>query len=182
MSEPNWIDITSMTDGGYRIEMDAMSKPARYRHCRLSGSGQSEWIAGLPVQLTDAPPMTRAELALRDGTAANIAHELLAECERQVAEEGYTPKHDERHPFRDFAAATAAAAYAWSAYVRAFNASNPREQFSTVGAGLHWTWDMASFKPKDERRDLVRAGALIIKAIERHDREIVRDADGLADG
>lgn len=178
MTEQHWVDVTSITDAGYRIEMDAMSSPARYRHCRMSGSGQSEWIAGRPPEPDQA--MTKAELALRDGTSADIAHELLAECQRQITEEGYTPKHDERHPFWEFAAA--ASAYAWSAFVKAFVASQGGNIVVPLTPIQHWPWDAASFKPKDARRDLVRAGALVIKAIERHDREVVRDADNLADG
>lgn len=37
-----------------------------------------------------------------------------------------------------------------------------------------WPWDLRTFKPRDQRRNLVKAGALILAAIERIDR---RDAE-----
>ena len=43
---------------------------------------------------------------------------------------------------------------------------------TVMGAPFGWphTWDASWWKPKDRRRDLVRAGALIIAEIERLDR------------
>lgn len=174
MPEPHWIDVTSITDAGYRIEMDAMSSPPRYRHCRMSGSGQSEWLPGRPPE--PAAPMTKAELALRDGTANDVAHELLAERKRQIAEEGWTPKHDERHEPGDLI--RAAIAYAVSAASYDMRATDGY----LAGVAVQMWPFVDGFKPKDMRRDLVRAGALLIASIERLDRDQVRDADNLADG
>ena len=41
-----------------------------------------------------------------------------------------------------------------------------------------WPWSLDWWKPKDPRRDLVRAGALIVAEIERLDRQPARGADG----
>lgn len=37
-----------------------------------------------------------------------------------------------------------------------------------------WPWDQSWFKPKDRRRDLVRAGALIVAEIDRLDRSALQ--------
>jgi hypothetical protein len=39
-----------------------------------------------------------------------------------------------------------------------------------MGCGRYWPWEDKWWKPKDRRRDLVRAGALIVAEIERLDR------------
>lgn len=82
------------------------------------------------------------------------------ECERQVAEEGWTPEHDDQH--RKGELAMAAAAYAISDKTR----SDGRCPY----LALLWPWSPGWWKPKDRRRDLVRAAALLIKEIERLDR------------
>jgi len=48
-----------------------------------------------------------------------------------------------------------------------------REGYTKAGEGkIAWPWDPKWWKPKDRRRDLVRAAALIIAEIDRHDREV----------
>lgn len=107
---------------------------------------------------------TNAELALLDGHSGYVAGELLAERRRQINEEGWTPKHDERRAASDLA--LAGAAYAMSA------GSLP---ISGLPAAV---WPFGDgFKRKDPRHDLVRAGALIVAAIERLDRETIMHAD-----
>lgn len=100
-------------------------------------------------------PILPAPLREMDPSLA-VATELLAERRRQIYEEGYTPKHDDR--FGPEAFAHAAAAYATAEDV--------------VGGSVLWPdeFDGDAFKPKDLRRNLVRAGALILAAIERLDR------------
>lgn len=75
---------------------------------------------------------------------------------RQVEVEGWTTDHDDTH--LDGEMADAAALYA-SLRVRHITG------FAT------WPWDAKWWKPKDRRRDLVRAGALILAEIERLDRK-----------
>lgn len=41
--------------------------------------------------------------------------------------------------------------------------------------GLGWPFPPRSWKPKDRRRDLVRAAALLVAEIERLDREAARE-------
>ena len=93
------------------------------------------------------------------------AQDVLAERQRQVEKEGWTPEHDDQHG--DGSMAFAAAAYA---------------VFAHAGPGVstslwHWTgWGESWFKPKSPRHDLIRAGALILAEIERMDRAAIAKA------
>lgn len=86
------------------------------------------------------------------------AQDVLAERQRQIEREGYTPEHDDEHTADDLA--DAAAAYALIAH------------FACTGlaAADVWPWDLDSFKPRDQRQNYVRAAALLQAAIERLDR------------
>ena len=79
---------------------------------------------------------------------------IRAERERQVAEECHTPEADDLSG-RHGDLAIAAAAYCFAAHEM------------TEGARAAWPWNLADFKPKGARRDLVRAGALILAELER---------------
>lgn len=77
---------------------------------------------------------------------------ITEERARQISEEGWTPKHDDQHDGGEMACA--AACYAISA-------SGGIER-----SGL-WPWGRVWWKPKNQVRDLVRAGALIAAEIDR---------------
>lgn len=86
------------------------------------------------------------------------AQDVLAERQRQVTAEGWTPSHDDEHD--GGAMATAAACYALG-----------REGVSGVREFVSfWPWDRKWWKPKDRRSNLVRAAALLLAEIERLDR------------
>jgi hypothetical protein len=89
------------------------------------------------------------------------AIDVLAERLRQVEAEGWTPEHDDRHP--DGQIALAAAAYA-------YGSQYPDDIRARGGRPAWWPWDLRWWKPTDRRRDLVKAGALILAEIERLDR------------
>jgi len=94
--------------------------------------------------------------------------DIAAERARQLAEEGWTLEHDDGHDNGELA--DAAACYA--ATTRAFKA----EQLAGRGYSEFtsysdlWPWEDKWWKPKGRRRNLVRAGALIVAEIERLDR------------
>lgn len=98
------------------------------------------------------------------GGASSDYHTALAEIaferERQQSVEGWTREHDDGHGAGELAAA--AAAYA-------FSAATEGRHYAADPLGF-WPWDAAWWKPKGARRDLVRAGALIVAEIERLDR------------
>ena len=103
------------------------------------------WLKDEP---TLAPESARGEaVAWRD---------VLAERRRQIVAEGWTPEHDDGHAQGEMA--DAAALYA-SLRVR------------HIAGFATWPWSPDWFKPKDRRRDLVKAGALILAEIERLDRK-----------
>ncbi|MEO1035242.1 MAG: hypothetical protein AAFX44_06740 [Pseudomonadota bacterium] len=83
--------------------------------------------------------------------------DIAAERQRQIDSEGWTADHDDEHT--DDELSEAAACYALS------GVCNARWLIEKI-----WPWDLKWWKPKDRRRDLVRAGALIVAEIERLDR------------
>ena len=82
--------------------------------------------------------------------------DVASERQRQMSIEGWTSEHDDAYQNSELA--DAAACYA-------INAHN--QGFSTPA---HWPWDPEWWKQSGARRDLVKAGALILAEIERIDR------------
>ncbi|WP_406904800.1 ead/Ea22-like family protein [Klebsiella oxytoca] len=95
-----------------------------------------------------------AELESRTVTAA--AADVLAERQRQVTADGWTAERDDGYQNSELA--DAAACYAIHAH---------NQGFSTPA---HWPWSQDWWKQTSPRRDLVKAGALILAEIERLDR------------
>jgi hypothetical protein len=80
----------------------------------------------------------------------SVIEEIAAERARQISVEGWTPEHDDGHDFGQMS--SAAACYAF------------------------WPWDEKWWKPGTPRRNLVKAGALIVAEIERLDRAAKAEA------
>lgn len=106
------------------------------------------------------------EIETNAPTMGKALADVWNERARQISVEGWTPKHDDEHDAGEMA--TAAACYAEMATYR----DEARKAFPRGGNVLRdrWPWGMDSWKPKDRRSDLVRAGALIVAEIERLDR------------
>ncbi len=106
----------------------------------------------------------RAELAerqlaeMKSRTATAAAADVLAERKRQVIAEGWTPGHDDEYEHGELA--DAAGCYALSSELFDCAGEPPRP----------WPWPDEWWKPTNRRRDLVKAGALILAEIERLDR------------
>lgn len=107
------------------------------------------------------------------------AKDVLAERQRQINAEGWTPEHDDEHADGDLA--LAAACYALPEIHReVFPRKDPRNVGRSAGESIIvyddvlcpilWPWHGDGWKPKDRRTDLVKAGALILAEIERIDR------------
>lgn len=109
-------------------------------------------LANLIVAMTAQQAQAGGE-DKRPQTAA--ARDVLAERRRQIEKEGWMPPHDDEHS--DGQMAVAAACYAVTTNQRAVTPA-------------WWPWEDEWWKPKDYRRNLVRAGALILAEIERLDR------------
>lgn len=87
------------------------------------------------------------------------ALDVLAERQRQIEKEGWTPEHDDQHHCGELALAAAG-------YAAVSCGTNPDKVFRDI-----FPWGPMSWKPKGGRKDLVRAGALILAEIERLDRK-----------
>ncbi len=85
---------------------------------------------------------------------------VMAERRRQVEVEGWTAEHDDRHDAGELA--DAGACYAQCAGVNAAENSTPPTS---------WPWEPEWWKPSGFRRDLVKAGALVVAEGEKHDRQ-----------
>lgn len=109
-----------------------------------------------------------AKRSAADARALALAS-VVGERERQRHGEHMSAAHDDAHYPGDLAKASAA--YALEAArklgVIEDGVYEPRER----GAEPHfWPWESVWWKPKDPRRDLVRAAALLLAEIERIDR------------
>lgn len=105
----------------------------------------------------------RARLNADRSAQTDAARDVLAERRRQVEAEGWAPEHDDEHGDGEMAAA--AACYAMQEAKVAWKRSD-------VDAPVRWPWPwaMSWWKPAGHRRNLVKAGALILAEIERLDR------------
>ncbi|MFT2788880.1 hypothetical protein ACMV5I_02275 [Serratia sp. T13T92] len=85
--------------------------------------------------------------------------DVMTERQRQINAEGWTSDHDDEHENNEMAFAAACyALYAGNPY--------PGQGYTPP----EWPWDAEFWRPSTERRDLVKAGALILAEIERLDR------------
>lgn len=129
-------------------------------------------ITRLTGELSASQARVKAlEEALRPSHRA--ASDVFAERERQQSAEGWTEAHDDEHETGELA--TAARAYAYHATNYAGH--------SDVGYRMqeppsYWPWNQAWWKPRNRRRDLVKAAALILAEIERLDRQAARAMEG----
>ncbi|AWC98589.1 ead/Ea22-like family protein [Klebsiella pneumoniae] len=115
------------------------------------------------VHYADAAEMEIAALRqriaeLESHTVTAAAADVLAERKRQVTAEGWTPGHDDEYEHGELA--DAAGCYALSSELFDCAGEPPRP----------WPWPDEWWKPTNRRRDLVKAGALILAEIERLDR------------
>lgn len=92
----------------------------------------------------------------REGMS-QAARDVLSERRRQIEAEGWTPEHDDAHNNGELA--EAAGCYA-------LHHNDP----GLKGAPAWWPWHAAWWKPGDQRRNLIKAGALILAELERLDR------------
>lgn len=90
------------------------------------------------------------------------ARDVLAERRRQVEAEGWTPEHDDEHSNGELS--DAAGCYALFASIPEEHRPRSVPEFWPIQWQCNW------WKPTDQRRDLVKAAALILAEIERLDR------------
>lgn len=119
-----------------------------------------DWAARRGLSLSPADVQHwNAVLAINDGCApSDAARDVLAERRRQIECEGFTPAHDSFHSSVELIQAACCYALQADAYP---NRDEPPKE---------WPWAAEWWKPKDFRRDQIRATALLLAAIELHDR------------
>lgn len=98
-----------------------------------------------------------AELEARAFNPAIL--DVIAERQRQQSVEGWMPEHDDEHCNGELAMAAVC-------YINETETVN-----RNGGKPWGWPWDASWWKPNARRRNLVKAGALILAEIERIDRQ-----------
>lgn len=143
-----------------------------------SDVSEPQFITTVIAAVDPMDPEVLAAVMTRTGHAPSRALlDVIAERQRQISAEGWSLDHDDSHRNGDLAAA--AACYALSAgWLSGYGF--PWLLEGRRGCPDLWPWERAAWKPKDPRRDLVRAGALILAEIERIDRASARHASDCA--
>ena len=99
----------------------------------------------------------RQRIAELEARAFNLAIlDVIAERQRQQSVEGWTPEHDDQYGESQLL---------WASSCYVLNTIKPFNRMP-----MDWPWDSSWWKPTNPRRDLVKAGALILAEIERIDR------------
>lgn len=125
----------------------------------IDGEGPIHATQG--VDAISAPAADPVRAALLD---------VAVERQRQIDAEGWTPEHDDEH--NDGSLSRAAACYAVGFRIHATNGK--------ISGHREWLWPRGwNFNPDDRRRELVKAGALIVAEIERLDRAALAGSEGV---
>lgn len=157
--------VSDLMYGVYKAEIAALTSPA----VPPSDAPVSVLVDDALAKISDIGPiaamkwldamwMERMRAPIPTPTQASA--DVLEERRRQIEQEGWTPNRDDRYVDRELA--LAAASYTlekpeWDQEVRDM-------------PGPYWPWPNEWWKPTTPRRNLVKAGALIIAEIERLDR------------
>lgn len=109
----------------------------------------------------------REAQAVPEGSAIK---DVINERQRQINQEFYSTKNDDEYKQNELL--RAAVCYAENVVRRGwvFDSSFGPDVYQEEEVPDLWPWDLDFWKPKNPRRDLVRAAALIIAEIERIDR------------
>lgn len=122
--------------------------------CLNTGYDPQAFAGGIDQALNDAYAEGRKDE--RD-SLSQAARSILAERQRQIEQEGYTAEHDDQHSYRELV--RAAICYA-------------REDMDATEHAALWPWEASAFKTKGTAPDLIKAGALIVAALDRYYREV----------
>lgn len=148
-----WVRGLTLVHEGPGIRPAAMSyvKPSEYQ----------EQVNDLLTRAAALISLLSAEVAAKETEKA--VTDIAAERRRQIEREGWTPVHDDEHT--DQSLARVAACYALPPL-------GPRDDDRIMRRLWPQSWDESWWKPSpnNRRRELVKAGALIVAEIERLDR------------
>jgi|GEM_PF-2506417 len=132
----------------------------------MAAAGDADEIAREEARAASSSTNAHASAAQTEGITT-AARDVLAERERQVTAEGWTAEHDDQHDAGEMAAAASAYCLAAADALHPFSHGdgNYRDH-----APVQWPWAPEWWKSSTPRRDLVKAGALLLAEIERIDR------------
>lgn len=147
-----------------------LSKPHAFEFGRVDTDGRFSVVIehGYPQRAkSDWPviPLYRHPARIALEALSDASRDVMAERERQISVEGWTPQRDDRYDTGEMA--SAAAAYAQHAALQAAGAQGDALNAPYIET---WPWSRKWWKPTTARRNLVKAGALILAEIERLDR------------
>ncbi|HAV1442111.1 TPA: ead/Ea22-like family protein [Enterobacter hormaechei subsp. xiangfangensis] len=155
-----------------RAQKELYAKVEKQAHSLRGNPREYQVVTGLcPVNaiemqaqkiqaLLDELEAAEKRIAEQEATAfSKAAIDVLAERQRQQSAEGWTTEHDDDHSCGEMA--LAASSYAQYAH---------RKPIAPAIIPFNWPWEPEWFKQQGPRRDLVKAGALILAEIERIDR------------
>lgn len=132
-----------------------------------------------PGYILGAGAMLETALQQLTGTPlSQAALDAIAERNRQQTVEGWTPAHDDQYHQNELVIAAIGYAAATE-----FRRRNQASVMSRIHGGVstgwfRWPFNWSWWKPKDHRRDLIKAIALLLAEVERFDREIARSRPG----
>ena len=142
-------DYVAKTEKAYSDLLDENRRLAE-------STDEQESLQQLQQKLDDALAMNRKlHERLTSMNATTGTYMIAVERERQVKDEGYNAEHDQVHT--PMTLARAAVSYILC------NDENKRKVAKTT----YWPWEDKYYKPRDMKRNLVRAGALVAAAIDR---------------
>ena len=99
-----------------------------------------------------------------------VIDEIDVERQRQIKAEGWSSEHDDDHEDGSLAQAAACYAHPEPIYTAEIVEGLYDEPMGIYREAWPDSWDERWWNPKDRRRDLIRAAALIVAEIERLDR------------
>ena len=102
-------------------------------------------------------------LPARQPMLPSALNDIFAERKRQIDVEGWTPEHDDAHSDGEMAIAAAC-------YATAPSMTRIEREWVPPDTPKNWPWHFSWWNPGVRRRNLVKAGALIVAEIERLDR------------
>jgi hypothetical protein len=128
---------------------------------RTAEKKDRDWNAERMARVDERCAARAMAPAAPEQVQTDAARDVLAERRRQIEEEGWTTACDDEHAQGQMA--RAAACYALHDRI-------------SVNGWEAWPWAPEWWKPDFGRRDIVKAGALILAEIERIDRSMKRQA------
>lgn len=147
------------------LQQDADALLKRLQQSRKNGTGVTLGVSDVGV-LCEEIDSLKAQLT----EYTKAALDVLGERNRQIEQEHYSIEHDDSYQNNELP--RAAASYVNNVVSRGwvFNSAYGPKAYQSEEVPDFWPWSDEHWKPKNPRRDLVKAAALIIAEIDRMDR------------